>query len=132
MQTGDAGDGRGGFCGRGERLAMLRHDLQTLRVIVAICEFRSLSRAAAHVNMAISAASRRIRILESAIGAPLKKRLPHGVEPTAAGVVAERYAQSVLRLADQFTTDIEEHRSGIRGRIRVAASSSALFQRLAA
>lgn len=110
---------------------MLHHDLQTLRLIVAVCEFRSLSRAAAHVNMALSAASRRIRILEEAIGAPLMKRLPHGVEPTTAGIAAEHYAQSVLRLADQFTTNIEEHRSGIRGRIRVAASSSALVHRLA-
>jgi DNA-binding transcriptional LysR family regulator len=110
---------------------MLHHDLHSLRLFVAICELRSLSRAAERMNMALSAASRRLRLLEEEIGAPLVKRLPHGLELTTAGVTAERYAQSVLSLAGQLATAMEEHRSGVRGRIRVAASSSALVQRLA-
>lgn len=81
--------------------------------------------------MALSAASRRLRLLEEEIGAPLVKRLPHGLELTTAGITAERYAQSVLRLGDQLASAMEEHRSGVRGRIRVAASSSALVHRLA-
>jgi DNA-binding transcriptional LysR family regulator len=69
--------------------------------------------------MALSAASRRLKLFEEEVGAPLVKRLPQGVELTTAGITAERYAQSVLRMA-------EEHSSGVRGRIRVCASSSAL------
>ncbi len=110
---------------------MFHHDLHSLRLFVAIGELRSLSKAAARVNMALSAASRRLRLLEEEVGAPLVKRLPHGVELTTAGIAAERYAQAVLRMADQLAANMAEHRSGARGRIRVFASSSALVQQLA-
>jgi DNA-binding transcriptional LysR family regulator len=110
---------------------LLRHDLQSLRLFVALCELRSLSRAAARMNLAVSAASRRLRLLEQEVGATLMKRLPHGIEPTHAGVTMLRYAEAVLRLADQLIANLDEHRSGVRGRVRVFASSSALVQRLA-
>jgi molybdenum-dependent DNA-binding transcriptional regulator ModE len=111
---------------------MFHHDLHSLRLFVAVCELRSLSRAAERMNMALSAASRRLKLFEEEIGAPLVKRLPHGLELTTAGFTAERYAQSVLQMADQLAVNMDEHRSGVRGRIRVAASSSALVQKLAA
>jgi DNA-binding transcriptional LysR family regulator len=111
---------------------MYHHDLQSLRLFTAICELRSLSKGAARVNLALSAASRRLKLLEEEFGAPLLKRLPHGVELTAAGVTAERYAQAVLRMADQLSANMADHRAGVRGRIRVCASSSALLQKLAA
>ena len=110
---------------------MLRHDLQSLRLFVALCELRSLSKAADRVNIAVSAASRRLRLLEDELGAVLVTRLPHGVEPTHAGVTTLRYARAVLRLADQLVSSMAEHASGVRGRVRVFASSSALVQRLA-
>lgn len=110
---------------------MLHHDLQSLRLFVALCELRSLSKAAQRMNIAISAASRRLRLLEDEVGASLMTRLPHGVEPTHAGITTLRYAQSVLRLADQLVSNMGEHASGVRGRVRVFASSSALVQRLA-
>lgn len=109
----------------------MNHDLQTLRLFVALCETKSLTRAAERMNIAISAASRRIRLFESDAGGPLVRRLPHGVEPNAAGQTALRYARSVLRLGEQFSANMEEHRSGVRGRVRVFASSSALVQQLA-
>lgn len=110
---------------------MMHHDLQTLRLYAALCELRSLSRAAERMNLALSAASRRLRLFEEEAGAPLMRRLPHGVEPTPAGVTALRYAEQVLRLSEQFESNIAEHRAGVRGRIRVSASSSALVQKLA-
>lgn len=110
---------------------MLHHDLSSLRLFVAICELRSVSKAAGRLHIAVSAASRRLRMLETEAGIDLVKRLPHGVEPTMAGATALRYARSVLALADQFAANMEEHRGGARGRVRVFASSSALVKRLA-
>jgi DNA-binding transcriptional LysR family regulator len=110
---------------------MMHHDLRTLRLFAAICELRSLSRAAERMNLALSAASRRLRLFEEEAGAPLVRRLPHGVEPTPAGITALRYAEQVLRLSEQFEAGIAEHQAGVRGRIRVSASSSALVQQLA-
>ena len=58
-------------------------------------------------------------------------RRPHGIEPTAAGVTMMNYAREVLRLGEKLQANLEEHKSGIRGYVRVCASSSVLVQRLA-
>lgn len=110
---------------------MVRHDLLSLRLFVAMCEAQSLSRAAARLNIAVSAASRRIRLLEDDVGAALVTRRPHGVEPTVAGLSMLRYGRTAIQLAEQFAAQMAEHREGVRGRVRVFASSSALVQRLA-
>jgi DNA-binding transcriptional LysR family regulator len=109
----------------------LSYDLTTLRLFVALCEARSFTVSAARLNIAISAASRRIRLFEQSVGASLIRRLPHGVEPTAAGLTALRYARAVVSLTEEFAGNMEEYASGVRGRVRVCASSSALVQRLA-
>jgi DNA-binding transcriptional LysR family regulator len=43
-----------------------------------------------------------------------------------------RYCRQALLLADEVTGHLQEHGDGVRGRVRVFASSSALVQRLAA
>ncbi|AMN44008.1 LysR family transcriptional regulator [Rhodoplanes sp. Z2-YC6860] len=110
---------------------MLSHDLQSLRIFLAACELRSLSKAAEQHHIAVSAASRRIQLLEHEAGSPLVVRRPHGIEPTAAGLTMMRYARDVLRLGDKLSVSMEEHRGGTRGYVRVCASSSVLVQCLA-
>ena len=103
---------------------MLHHDLQSLRIFLAACELRSVSKAAESLNVALSAASRRISLLEQEVGASLIVRRAHGIEPTAAGITMLNYARDVLRLGDKLKISLDEHRSGIRGYVRVSASSS--------
>jgi len=110
---------------------MLYHDLQSLRVFLTACEMRSMSKAAERLNIALSAASRRVSLLEQEAGVALIIRRPHGIEPTAAGITMMNYARDVLRLGERLQVNLEEHRSGIRGYVRVCASSSVLVQRLA-
>lgn len=110
---------------------MLRHDLQTLLLFLRVCETKSITRAASQSNLALSAASRRIKLLEDGAGTALLHRLPYGVEPTAAGLAVLRYAREVLAMNQQLDADLAEYRAGVRGRVRVFASSSALVQRLA-
>jgi len=110
---------------------MNRQDLKTLRLFVVTCELKSLTKAAQRLNLAPSAASRRIRLLEEAANAALLLRRPHGVEATAAGVTVLRYARDMLHLTDKVAGLLDEHRSGVRGYVRVSASSSVLVQRLA-
>lgn len=110
---------------------MLYHDLQSLRVFLTACELRSMSKAAERLNIALSAASRRVSLLEHEAGVPLIIRRPHGIEPTAAGVTMMNYARDVLRLGERLQVNLEEHKSGIRGYVRVCASSSVLVERLA-
>ena len=110
---------------------MLRHDLTSLRLFTALCETQSLSRAAERMNMALSAASRRLHQIEDEVSAPLVRRLPHGMEPTVAGLTLLRYARAVLSLSDQLIADIGDYQAGVSGRVRVFASSSALVECLA-
>lgn len=109
----------------------LYHDLRTLRLFAAICYNGSVSKAAVQMNMAVSAASRRLRLLEEEVGAALVMRQAHGVEPTMAGHTTLRYAERVLRLSDGLSASMREFQEGVRGRVRVSASSSALVHRLA-
>lgn len=90
-----------------------------------------MSKAAGSLNIALSAASRRLSLLESELGTPLIVRRPHGIEPTAAGLTSMNYAREVLRLGDRLKVSLDEHRSGVRGYVRVSASSSVHVQRLA-
>lgn len=92
---------------------------------------RSISKAAETLNIALSAASRRLRLLEQEAGTRLIVRRPYGVEATAAGVTMMNYARDVLTLGDKLQVNLNEHRSGIRGYVRISASSSVLVQRLA-
>ncbi|MDB5591911.1 LysR family transcriptional regulator [Enterovirga sp.] len=110
---------------------MNRQDIKTLQLFVLACELHSLSRAAERLHLAPSAASRRIRLLEDSAKGQLLARRPHGVEPTAAGLTMLRYARDMLHLTEQVSGLLDEHRSGIRGYVRISASSSVLVQRLA-
>lgn len=110
---------------------MLSYDLKTLRLFLKVCEERSLTRGAGLLYIAPSAASRRIKLLEDASGTPLLIRKAHGVEPTAAGLTVLRYTRDVLHLSDQLEANLSEFRFGMRGYVRIFASSSALIQRLA-
>ncbi|NVO15224.1 MAG: LysR family transcriptional regulator [Rhodoplanes sp.] len=110
---------------------MLSHDLQTLRIFLTACELRSMSKASERLHIALSAASRRVGLLEHEAGTQLIVRRPHGIEPTAAGVTMMNYARDVLRLGEKLQVSLEEHRLGVRGYVRVCASSSVLVHRLA-
>jgi len=110
---------------------MLRSDNFTLKLFIVACELRSISRAATTLNTAISAASRRLQMLEEETQSKLFNRRPHGVEPTMEGLAVLRYARNVLRLGDDLVSALDEFRDGVRGTVRVSASSSVLVRRLA-
>ncbi|WP_448954914.1 LysR family transcriptional regulator [Labrys neptuniae] len=64
-----------------------RIDLRYLRYVIAAAEGHSFRRAGAHLNVHPSAISRRVRELESRLGAALFVRTPNGVEVTREGRV---------------------------------------------
>jgi DNA-binding transcriptional LysR family regulator len=111
--------------------AIYRHDFKSLQLFVASCELGNISRAADRLRIAPSAASRRIQLLEHDAKTPLLERLPHGVQPTAAGQTLLRFARDILHLVDRADHLLNEHEAGMRGYVRVASSSSVLLTRLA-
>lgn len=95
----------------------LRFDLTDLRLLVAIADSGSLSRAAAEFPIALSAASNRLRQLEHRLDQTLFMRHADGMRPTPAGRIALDHARRVLAEARQLS-DALDALSG-RGRVLI-------------
>jgi DNA-binding transcriptional LysR family regulator len=110
----------------------VRYDLTSLEVFVAVAESANLTRAAELQHLAVSAVSKRIGELEEAAGVPLLQRHARGVSLTAAGHSLLHYARQVLQLMDRMRGELSEYSGGLKGVIRLHASTSALVQFLPA
>lgn len=111
---------------------MKRFEFSTLQVFLAVAESGSLSRAAARVNLAVAAVSKRILDLEEAVGAALFDRHARGVTLTPAGTSLAHHARELLARVDAMRADLSEYARGIRGQVRLAANESAITQFLPA
>ena len=72
-------------------------------------ESGSLRKAASRLDIAPSAVSRQIALLESAFGAPLLERTPRGIRPTPVGEMALDYCRRRGELDDDFITRLEAY-----------------------
>jgi DNA-binding transcriptional LysR family regulator len=93
----------------------LHFDLIDLRLLLAIADSGSLSRAAARFPIALSAASNRLRLLEQRLDLHLFTRHADGMSPTPAGRIALDHARRVMTAASQFNDAL----AGLTGRQRV-------------
>lgn len=103
-------------------------DVGTLDLFVLVCETGSIARAAERAQIVASAASKRIAELESLAQAPLLLRHARGVRPTPLGDMLLGHAQAILLAVEQLREDLAEAAQGVRGRVRVCASASAVEQ----
>jgi DNA-binding transcriptional LysR family regulator len=106
-------------------------DLTTLRLFAAVCDARSIARAAEQANIVGSAISKRLAQLEDTVGTPLLQRRRHGVEPTPAGESLLEHARAMLASADQIERDMGAYALGIRGQVRILATASVMAESLA-
>ncbi|MCZ8257289.1 MAG: LysR family transcriptional regulator [Polaromonas sp.] len=106
-------------------------DLTTLRLFAAVCDARSIARAAEQANIVGSAVSKRLAQLEDTVGTPLLQRRRHGVEPTPAGESLLEHARAMLASADQIERDMGAYALGIRGQVRILATASVMAESLA-
>ena len=81
-------------------------DMRKLRYFVAICEQGGFSRAASVLNVAQSALSRHVTMLEEDLGVVLLVRGVRGVAPTEAGERLLASAQGVLQSLAQAEYDV--------------------------
>ena len=105
-------------------------DLKTLRLFVAVCDHRNIAQAAAEAHIEPSAISKRIAQLESELGVPLLSRARRGVQPTAAGVALLEHARNVLFTMERMVSDVAAFGGGLKGRVSVCASVSAIAETL--
>ncbi|KIQ30217.1 LysR family transcriptional regulator [Variovorax paradoxus] len=106
----------------------MRPDLDSLALFLSALESGSLSKAAEEHHMVLSAASRRIRILETEFGVPLFQRTSKGVTVTGAGESLAIHARLILRDVDRMRADLSDYAQGATGRVRLQANASAMGQ----
>lgn len=103
----------------------MHFDLTDLRLLVAVADAGSLSRAAAEFPIALSAASNRLRQLEHRLGLPLFTRHADGMTPTPAGRIALDHARRVIDEAMQLVGALDSLAGRRRISIRLAANTVA-------
>lgn len=93
-------------------------ELRQLRYFVAVAKLESFSRASAHLNVAQSALSRQIRLLEVELGQELLRRTGRGATPTRTGRLLLRRASALLADADDLKTAVMQSNK-VAGKVRL-------------
>ncbi len=105
-------------------------DLTSLRLFVAVCEARSITRVAETETIVVSAISKRLRQLEEDVGATLLTRSKAGVRPTQAGETLLQHAHDVREKLEEIERDMSEHAQHLRGHVRLFAPSTVVAEYL--
>ncbi|WP_448203654.1 LysR family transcriptional regulator [Azospirillum sp. sgz302134] len=104
-------------------------DLAGLRVVKAVAETGSVSRAAETLNCVQSNVTARLKRMEEDLGVDLFLRMSRGMAPTPAGRVLADYADRVLRLVAQ-ARDAVADAAGKGGRLAVGTMETTAAVRL--
>src|SRR2546423_13660011 len=116
------------FLREARRMAAVRFDLADLSLFRHVVEAGSITRGAERPNLALAAASTRVRNMEDALGAPLLVRSRQGVKPPKAGRTLLQHARAMLRQAERLREDLAAYAGGLAGQIRVLSNTNALTE----
>jgi molybdate transport repressor ModE-like protein len=106
----------------------MRFDLTDLSLFRHVVEAGSITRGAERANLALAAASTRVRNMEEALGAPLLIRTRQGVRPTQAGNTLLTHARTMLAQAERLREDLGAYAGGLAGQVRVMSNTNALTE----
>lgn len=104
----------------------MHYDLPDLRLVAAIADCGSLTRAAARIHLAPSSASHRLTQFEGALGTPLFARHARGLTPTAAGEALLRHARQVFAQLEQMHADLAPYASALNSQVTLFANTNAI------
>jgi DNA-binding transcriptional LysR family regulator len=105
-----------------------RLDLATLRLLIAVSEERTLTRAAQREAIAVSAASKRLTDLEKILKVELFSRASKQLSLTAAGETLLHHARHIMLDVEKIGVELGEHARGLRGYVRIQANISAIIE----
>jgi DNA-binding transcriptional LysR family regulator len=106
----------------------MRFDLADLNLFRHVVEAGSITGGAERANLALAAASTRVRNMEEALGAALLLRGRQGVTPTPAGRTLLAHARAILRQAERLREDLGAYAGGLAGHVRVLSNTNALTE----
>ena len=107
---------------------MFRFDLVDLGLFRHVVEAGSITHGAQRANLALAAASARIRAMEDSLGTTLLTRGRQGVSPTAAGRALLAHARAILAGTERLREEMAAYSGGATGQIRVVANTHALIE----
>jgi DNA-binding transcriptional LysR family regulator len=106
----------------------MRFDLTDLSLFRHVVEAGSITHGAERANLALAAASTRIRKMELGFGAALLVRGRAGVTPTQAGRTLLQHARAILAQTDKLNEDLTPYARGLAGQVRVLSNTNALTE----
>ena len=106
----------------------MRFDFTDLNLFRHIVEAGSITHGAERANLALAAASTRIRKMELALGAELLVRGRAGVTPTQAGRTLLQHARAILAQTERLQEDLGPYARGLAGQVRVLSNTNALTE----
>jgi DNA-binding transcriptional LysR family regulator len=99
-----------------------RLKLRDLRLLLAVVEWGSMAKAAAHLNLTQSGVSRAIAETEHLLGVRLFERTPQGVEPTVYGRALVKRGAAIFDELRQGVQDIEFLADPTAGELRIGTT----------
>ena len=106
------------------QLYHLPMDLKQLEYFVRVAELGSFTRAAAALDVAQSALSRQIRLLEVELRQNLLVRNGRGAAPTEAGKLLVEHGRGILHQMARAREDMDRMRGGLSGRVAIGLPNS--------
>lgn len=106
----------------------MRYDLTDLNLFRHIVEAGSITHGALRANLALAAASTRIRKMELAFGTELLVRGRGGVTPTQAGRTLLQHARGIIAQTERMQEDLSPYARGLAGQVRVLSNTNALTE----
>ena len=103
-----------------------RIDFLSLRLLLAVAQTGSITRAAAQCHLALAAASARLKDLEQKLSVRLLERFARGARLTEAGELVVIRARAIERELSQLQLELNDHRQAVTGHIRVVANMSSI------
>lgn len=108
---------------------MVQLDVESLRTLIAVLDWGSMTRAAQQLGMSQSAVSWKIKRLEQRVGRPLLIRDGHDLRPTRDGRALLDDARSIVEIHDRAVQRLSSPE--FTGRIRVGSNEEVGATRLA-
>lgn len=106
----------------------MHFDLIDLSLFRHVVEAGSITHGAGRANLALAAASTRIRAMEADLGAALLVRGRNGVTPTAAGRTLLQHARTILQQSARLQDEIGLYSGGRASEIRVLSNTNAIVE----
>jgi DNA-binding transcriptional LysR family regulator len=104
----------------------MRFDLIDLGLFRHIVEAGSITHGAARANLALAAASKRMRNLEVSLNIQLFERARQGITLTPAGRTLLAHAKTMLEQEDRLRGDLHAYSGELAGQVRLLANNHAL------